>query len=341
MIVPFFIPHAACPHQCVFCDQRRISGERAGPDPGGIAETILRYRAAEGTGDSVEVAFYGGTFTALPPERQRAYLGPVQPLIASGIVRSIRISTRPDAIDGASLDILRRHHVETVEIGAQSLDDEVLRRSGRGHSADHVVRSVERLKQGGFAVGIQLMAGLPGDRPAAFRMTVEGTIGLRPDLVRLYPALVIAGTRLEELYRSGRYAPLSREEAIAWCAEALDSFERKGIPVVRVGLQPTAELERGGTVVAGPYHPAFRQLVDSSRFLEKMLRAMHPGAEPDFLVHPADLGSAVGHRRENLAALSARFGKAATVLPDDRVRKGCVEMARRLPDGGKSTLRRS
>lgn len=326
MIIPFFIPHAGCTHQCVFCDQRRISGTEAGPDPARVAPTIERYHSAARPGVPAEVAFYGGTFTALPIERQRAYLEPVQPFIASGAVRGIRISTRPDAIACDILALLRQHHVTTVEIGAQSLDDAVLRCSGRGHSADDSVRAAAMLREQGFRIGMQLMPGLPADTADTFRQTVRMAVSLGPDIVRLYPALVIQGTPLEARYRSGAYAPLSLQDAITWCAEALDAFEQADIEVIRVGLQSTDTLERPGTVVAGPYHPAFRQLVESSRFLRKMLSAAVPGADATFLVNPRDLSSAIGQQKGNLALLREQLGSTTRILPDPAVRRGTVSM---------------
>jgi len=176
------------------------------------------------------------------------------------------------------------------------------------------------------------MPGLPGDSPGRFRETVQRTVALAPDLVRIYPALVIRGTALEEMYRSGVFAPLSLEDAVAWCTGALNAFDRAGIAVIRVGLQPTSELERQGTVVAGPYHPAFRQLVESERFLVKMRELMQQGAEPVFLVHPDDLSTAIGQQKRNLRSLRSAFGNSAVVLPDQRVPRHSVELAGQGPE---------
>ncbi len=339
MIIPFFIPHAGCPHQCVFCDQKRITGRAAPPDPASIPATIeaclasnrRRSGATHAPHDShsrehpgresagVQVAFYGGSFTALSLETQRVYLEQVQPFIASGAIRGIRLSTRPDAITPGILPFLRELGVTTVELGAQSLDDEVLRRSGRGHGADDAVRALALLKERGFVTGVQLMPGLPGDTAETFEATVGKTIALRPDFVRLYPALVIRNTPLEDLYRDGRYRPLSLDEALSLCAAAVARFEDAGIDVIRVGLQPTEELERPGTIVAGPYHPAFRQLVDSALFLERMRRLARPGEPLVVLVNPADLSPAIGHRRRNVLALRESLGIDAVVLPDPSV----------------------
>jgi histone acetyltransferase (RNA polymerase elongator complex component) len=308
----------------VFCDQRTITGAAGRPDPRSIPGTIRRFLASQTARGPAEVAFFGGTFTALPRGDQQAYLDQVGPFIRSGAVSGIRISTRPDAVSSDILAMLKQRNVTTVELGVQSLDDTVLRLSGRGHTSDDSVRAAELLKREGFSVGMQLMPGLPGDTAERFRETVRRTISLRPDLVRLYPALVIRDTPLEQLYREDRYAPLTLETAVTLCAGALKRFSSEGIAVVRVGLQSTAELERTGAVVAGPYHPAFRQLVESALYLEKMLPLAAGVPAVTFRVHPADLSPAIGHQRRNIATLQEQCGIPVTVLPDPGVPRGMV-----------------
>jgi len=263
MIIPFFIPHSGCPHQCVFCNQKKITGEHNQPFPESIPVKIADYLKTDKKKKPVQVAFYGGTFTALPRETQRRYLAAVQPFIHAGKVESIRVSTRPDCITEEVLSLLVEHRVSTVELGAQSMDDSVLARAGRGHTGADTVSAVALLRKHAFSIGIQLMPGLPGDSRERFFMTVDRTIDLRPDVVRIYPALVIKDTPLEELYNAGRYEPLSLEEAVRWCKVALGRFEQSGIKVIRMGLQPTEELSKPGTIVKGPYHPSFRQLVQA------------------------------------------------------------------------------
>lgn len=264
MIIPFFIPHSGCPHQCVFCNQNKITGEHNQPVPESIPAKIADYLKTDKKKKPVQVAFYGGTFTALPLETQRRYLEAVRPFIEAGKVESIRVSTRPDCITAEVLSLLTEHRVSTVELGAQSMDDSVLARSGRGHTAADTVHAVGLLREHAFSIGLQLMPGLPGDSRERFFMTVDRTIDMRPDVVRIYPALVIKDTPLEELYYAGRYDPLSLEEAVMWCKVALGRFEESGIKVIRMGLQPTEELEKPGTIVTGPYHPSFRQLVQTT-----------------------------------------------------------------------------
>ncbi|MHB8843505.1 MAG: elongator complex protein 3 [Nitrospirota bacterium] len=335
MIIPFFIPHAGCTHQCVFCDQRNITGKQAPPAASSIPSTIsrcLHERAGKGP---AQVAFYGGSFTALPPSLQQAYLEPAQPFIASGAISGIRLSTRPDCINAEVLSLLERYHVRTIELGVQSMDDDVLRLSGRGHTAADTVRAVRLLREHGFLIGLQLMPGLPGDSTGIFQATVGQVIGLKPDFVRIYPALVIRDTPLAAMYNTGRYAPLALDAAVTLCREALDRFEEAGIEVIRIGLQATDELESPGTIVAGPFHPAFRQLVESSRFLIRMGRCLPPGNAPGsitFRVNPADLSPAIGQNRQNIHAIRERHGLDATIVPDPAVPRGAVRTDAACPE---------
>ena len=312
MIIPFFIPHAGCPHQCVFCNQKNITGQSSAIDPTEIQQTLRKHLGTNHSPEPVQAAFYGGSFTALPIDAQRTYLEAVQPFIRSGQVQSIRLSTRPDAIHIENLILLQEHHVSIIELGAQSLDDSVLTLSNRGHTAADTVTSVDMIRTRGFSLGLQLMVGLPGDSPEIFSNTITRTIQLKPDFVRLYPALVIKGTPLESLYTAGRYAPLSLDTAIRLCRDALLRFEDAGIDVIRIGLQPTEELERPGTILAGPFHPAFRQLVVSSIFLERMrellMQRVNVEKEVTFQVHSRELSAAIGLRRSNIDMLEKEFG---------------------------------
>lgn len=330
MIIPFFIPHSGCPHQCIFCNQKNITGQGSPVDLSTIPQTIGEYIKSNSKPGPVHIAFYGGSFTALSREQQETYLKAVHPFILSGHIDSIRLSTRPDCITRENLALLKAYHVTTVELGAQSMDDAVLSLSNRGHTADDTRNGVQLLKEGGFFAGLQLMPGLPGDSPDCFMATVEKIIDLKPDFVRIYPALVIRNTPLAYLYQSGQYRPLTLNNAIALCHKALIRFDQAGIDVIRVGLQPTEELDRPGTVLAGPYHPAFRQLVESSLLLEKMrtvLRNRYPGAGPVvLLVNPRDLSAAIGQRRSNIVHLKKEFG-----LDDIQIKEGNTVLRRREP----------
>ena len=244
-ILPVFVPHEGCPHDCVFCNQRRIAAP-VSPDPGEVRERVC---AARDAGLASEVAFYGGSFTAIPEERQEAFLAAV-----AGTGVSIRISTRPDCVDAAVIDRLLRYHIKTVELGAQSMDESVLRKANRGHSAEDVRRASRLLKDAGLTLILQAMAGLPGDY-GTWRRTAEELAALHPDGVRIYPVVVIRDTVLYEMWQRGIYQPLTVSEGADAAADMLEVFLKHDIPVIRIGLNPTEELS-GGAAVAGAYHPA-------------------------------------------------------------------------------------
>lgn len=312
MIIPIFIPHSGCTHQCVFCDQKNITGQAVPLDPAMVPVKIHEYLDTNASQEPAQAAFFGGTFTALPRELQKAYLSAVRPFITAGQLEGIRLSTRPDCVTSEILVLLKEYHVTIIELGAQSMDDYVLTCSGRGHTAIDTVNAVSLIKSHDFLIGLQLMPGLPGDSSDSFMRTIDTVIGLRPDFIRIYPSLVIKNTPLEDLYASGRYTPLSLDDAVALCREALERFDQAGIEVIRIGLQPTEELERPGTIIAGPYHPAFRQLVESSILLDKMRTVLRANrgmtGQVTFQVNPKDLSAAIGQRRSNIMQLQKEFG---------------------------------
>jgi histone acetyltransferase (RNA polymerase elongator complex component) len=330
MIIPFFIPHSGCPHQCVFCNQKNITGQNGPLDASWLPQKINEYLKTDMSDHPAHIAFYGGSFTALPRDAQESFLEAVLPFIRSGKIRSIRLSTRPDCISREVLDLLSAYHVETIELGAQSMVDRVLIRSGRGHTAADTVNAVQLLKEYNMTVGLQLMPGLPGDSADGFLDTVDKTIALKPDFVRLYPTLVIKGTPLAELYGTGRYTPLTLDDAVSLCRSALLKFEQTDIDVIRVGLQPTKELEKPGTVLAGPYHPAFRQLVESAILLDRMKAALAglqtACSEITLLVNPDDVSFAIGQKRSNIHALLKEFGiRDIRILSDRSTPKRTVQ----------------
>ena len=279
-VIPIFIAHQGCPHRCVFCDQFAITGNtRTEEDPVGPADvrkTIdqwLKHYRGDGR-DEVQAAFYGGSFTGLPIPRQAELLGAVKPYIDDGRVGSIRLSTRPDYLDEAIVALLKANGVAIVELGIQSLDPDVLKRSARGHSAAQSENAVRLLRKNGFMVGVQLMCGLPGDTTATLMATVRKVVDLAPDFVRIYPAVIIRGSGLEKLYRDGGYRAMSLLRAVALAGRMREIFHVHGVKVVRMGLQPSPELAE--KVVAGPYHPAFGELVLSRalfRQARKLLRS--------------------------------------------------------------------
>ena len=266
LIYPVFLSHAGCPFRCVYCNQNLVTqgrfdqGEKAAPPP--PEQTIRELaRQAENRPGRGEIAFYGGTFTALPESSMVRLLDTAASFVSEGCFSGIRFSTRPDRMTPRILELLSKYPVQTVEIGAQSLSDDVLMQSRRGYDAECVRSAVEAVRAGGWSAGVQLMPGLPGDSEERFRSTVAATVSLRPDFVRLYPAVVLQGTVLAEWFQQGCYQPLSLDMAISWCADAYGAFCTAGIGIARMGLHADPELLKAGSIVAGPFHPAFGHLV--------------------------------------------------------------------------------
>ena len=275
-VIPIFISHQGCPQRCIFCDQHSITGRAGLADqpvtPLQVRETIEQWlnRPRREKNGGVQVAFYGGSFTGQSIARQKELLGAVKHYVRYGQVDSIRISTRPDYIDHAAILLLKEYAVSIVELGIQSLDQDVLEESFRGHTVQQSLDAIGLLKEKGFTVGAQIMCGLPGDNTTRSMATVKKIAELAPDFVRIYPVLVIKGSGLEKIYRTGAYKPLSLAKAIAVSCRMKALFDEHGIKVVRMGLQPSEELAQ--KVVAGPYHPSFGELVMSRDLFKKTRR---------------------------------------------------------------------
>lgn len=316
-IIPLFIPHAGCPCACVFCNQKKITGMDTPVTPEEIAETIRDSLPWAGMG--CELAFYGGSFTALPVSTQNALLEAAQPFRARGEVADIRVSTRPDAIDQETVQRLRDHGVTTVELGCQSMDDAVLRQSERGHTAEDIRHASRLLTLEGMPQVLQMMTGLPGDDGSASLETARQLAALHPQGVRIYPTVVLRGTELEKMMCGGTYTPQSVEEAVDLCASLYEIFLKADIPVIRLGLNPTEELS-GGEAVAGAYDPALGERVLSRMYLRRaraLLEERRPGQTAVFSVDPRRVSVMVGQRRENILALEREFGlRDIKVRPD-------------------------
>lgn len=334
MIIPIFIPNQGCPHRCVYCRQEDVTG--AGmrvPDAEEVKNVLdLSVRSPRfASASRREIAFYGGTFTGLSLNAMSALLSAAFPWVNNGSLQSMRVSTRPDALDDDRLSLMRRYGVSTVELGVQSLDDDVLRQTRRGYLSREVEKAVADLRRFGFRVGIQLMPGLPGDSRSRFLGTVKKVVELSPDLVRLYPTVVLKGTALEGWYRRGVYSPLSLDDAVDLCAEACVSFESRGIPVIRIGLLAPDGLVTEGGIVAGPWHPAFGFLVRSAvyhRAIEGLLLSGTPKSLR-IRVNPRDMGLVQGYRKRGIEALARRAGNVLPeIVPDETVprRKPLVEV---------------
>lgn len=301
--VAFFIPHLGCPHRCAFCDQQTVSGrpEPATPEEvkAGLAEAFSRELPSAET----EIAFFGGSFTCLPKEEMSAFLETAYPYVQAGRCAGIRVSTRPDGINGEILAILARYGVTAVELGAQSMDDRVLALNRRGHTAGDVRKSAALLRGypgQPFSVGLQIMTGLYGETKESRELTVKAVLGLKPDTLRIYPTVVLKGTELARLAEEGLYQPPTVEETLPWAADMLDRFGGAGIRVIRVGLHASPLLE--GRIAGGAYHPALRELCEGELFRRQMaaqLEGRLPGPAK-LRVHPRSISKAVGQGKRNL-----------------------------------------
>lgn len=312
-IVPFFIPHVGCPHDCVFCSQGKITGKERPVLPEEVIPIIREYRATfPRNARMVEAAFFGGSFTGIPAPLQTAFLKEAYLAKKEGLIDRIRLSTRPDYIDQEVLERLSEFRVDIIELGVQSMSDEVLKKSARGHSSADVVQASRKIREYGFRLGLQMMVGLPGSRPDTEVQTASGICALKPDFVRIYPTLVIRGTALETMYKKGMYKPPSLEEAVDLCAVLAAMFIRENIAIIRMGLQPTELISEGGEVVAGPFHPSFRQLVDSRLVLRAVKwildqRGMDPEVGIVMETNPKLLSTLKGIGKENIKALEREY----------------------------------
>ncbi len=307
-IIPVFVPHLGCPNDCVFCNQRKISGQLS-PATAQTVETELRAAADKLPENTpAELAFYGGSFTAIPADEQEELLSAASPFLRLGLIDSIRVSTRPDCIDDIALSRLRRFGVSTIELGAQSMDDDVLLRSGRGHTADDTRKAAEKIKAAGFSLMLQMMTGLPGDTPEKSLYTARALAALSPYGVRIYPTVIIRDTALFDMWKAGLYKEHTVKEAVELCARIVPICEEKGIRIIRRGLNPTDDLS-AGEAVAGAYHPALGSLVYSRIYLNKA-RELLKGHEGESLVVGVGKGKTplfIGHKRENILALTREF----------------------------------
>lgn len=331
LIIPVFIPNQGCPHQCIYCNQEKITNQPKTPVSASHVKNRLDQAVRSprfASGKEREVAFYGGSFTSLGIKRMTELLEAVKPYVQQGLFSSIRVSTRPDAIDDERLELMRNLGVSTVELGAQSMDDKVLGLSRRGHTAADTVASVEILKGYDFKVGIQLMPGLPGDSREGFFKTINDVIGLQPDMARLYPAIVIEGTELADWYNHKRYQPLTLEEAVLICGEACIRLEQNGIPVIRIGLMSSPSLLKEGQIIAGPWHNAFGFLVRSDIHL-KGIQDLLPGhgeiSQIGIRAPFREIPLVRGYKNQGIRLIEEKTGaRIIYVKPDDTVPHGRI-----------------
>ncbi len=304
--IALFVPHEGCPNQCVFCNQRSISGSTkklTGDDVDAAVKTAL-----DGCEKiDAQLAFFGGSFTAIERSYMLELLEKAKPYVDSGAIKGgIRVSTRPDAISDEILSILRSYKVTAIELGCQSMNDGVLSACKRGHTARHVEKACALIKSYGFELGVQMMTGLPGDTDETCLQTAQKLIFLKPDTVRIYPTVVLENTPLETLYRQGLYTPQTLEQTVVLCAKLLKMFDEANVRVIRLGLHSGGGVEEG--YVAGVYHPAFRQLCEAEiyrREFEKLI-GESKNTHVYFSVAKGKTSSAVGHKRANVIWFAQR-----------------------------------
>ncbi|MHB1392006.1 MAG: elongator complex protein 3 [Clostridia bacterium] len=341
-IIPIFVPHKGCPHDCIFCNQKKITGQL-----GEVTAAEVRYKIEEYLttipldGSLIEVAFYGGSFTAIPLGYQKELLKAAFSYVENGRITNIRVSTRPDCIDAEISENLKKYGVDIVELGVQSMDEAVLKLCNRGHSSEDVIEAVRILKEYGFTVGVQMMVGLPGDTEEKALRTVEELIKLKPDIARIYPALVIKNTYMEEMYLRGDYQPLSLEAAVLESKKLLILFEGNGVNVIRIGLQPTENILLGKDVVAGPFHPSMRHLVESLVYRDMIIYLLGNMADNlhnvTIMVNPGNISELVGHKKSNINFIKENFSIDKLEIVQDN----CVEADTIVLTGGEKSIKMS
>lgn len=300
--ISVFVPHIGCPNKCSFCDQRHITGVRIAPVLEDVIRAVETAKSSRGyDGKNTEIAFFGGSFTAINRNYMLSLLEVANRFVEAGDVRGIRISTRPDAIDNDMLTLLKSYGVTSIELGAQSMDDGVLLKNNRGHTAADVENASKLIKKHGFSLGLQMMTGLYGDTDKKTVKTAEKIIELAPDTVRIYPTIVLKGTDLAALYADGHYKPQTLEEAVSICSKLLPMFESADIKVIRLGLH-SIDMK---AYVAGPWHPAFSELCLSNIFFNKALKLLKEKGSYNLFVSPENISKMTGQKKENIIKLNS------------------------------------
>lgn len=273
-IIPIFIPHRGCPNDCVFCNQRRITSKLVSPTEDEVRDTIDSWLTTLDDVANVHIAFYGGSFTAIPMDEQQKYLKIAHEYKTAGAVSEIHLSTRPDCIDNEILENLKKYGVDLIELGCQSFDDEVLESSRRGHSTEDIYKACSLIKSKGFKLGIQLMVGLPKSTRESDVLSAHKAAEIMPDVARIYPTIVIEDTELLDMVKSGEYTPLTIDEATSRSKEMLKVLNSSGVNVIRIGLKASDLISGDGKLTGTTFHPAFRQLVEGSLARESIEEQM-------------------------------------------------------------------
>jgi histone acetyltransferase (RNA polymerase elongator complex component) len=321
-IIPIFLPQDKCPYDCIFCNQGIAVGEIRQLTCGDICGIINTALATIPEGSNVQAGFYGGSFTNLPFELQKEYLEAVSPFIKTNRINGIRISTRPDSLDEMTVSILKQYGVITIELGAQILDDEILTSIKRGHTSTDVRNAVRILHDNGLNVGLQLMVGLPGEDKARRDKSFNDVLSIKPDFLRIHPTLVLKGSELEKIYNIGDYVPLSIEEAIVICSDLVIRAESSGIPVIRIGLQSSCSLQETGSILAGPWHPSFGQMVRGEIYYHLFLKGMRELNEETgklrIEVQCSDPETMKGQGNGNLKKIIVRYPDLALIIKKNK-----------------------
>ncbi|MBS7298341.1 MAG: radical SAM protein [Eubacteriales bacterium] len=320
--IPIFVPHYGCPFDCVFCNQKHITGEEEIPCGARTTNIIREYLETLPEKDrQIEAAFFGGSFTAVDESLQLELLQAAYEFVKNGEIDGIRLSTRPDFIDEKIMERLVKYGVTTVELGVQSMNDNVLTASGRGHTAGVVEKAVGIIREYPVKLGLQMMTGLPEDTDERSIETANRIIALKPDFVRIYPTLVIRDTKLCSMYESGDYKPQSLDSAVVLAAKLMEMFKSNNIAVIRAGLAATDEISPGGALVAGPYHSAFGELAEGEVFYNKIQAELDDRKTAEIAINPKDISKAVGNCRRNIKRFE-ESGCKVIFVQDDKVPQG-------------------
>ena len=332
-IIPIFVPHLGCPNDCIFCNQKSISGQKnemTKEKADIIIKNYLKSINEQKEDAQIEIAFFGGSFTAIPEEKQEELLKVAYEYVKNGSVESIRISTRPDSINKPILKRLKKYGVKTIELGVQSANNYILNRINRGHTFEDVKKASKMIRWNGFKLGHQMMVGLPESTRLDEINTAKQLIKLKPKMVRIYPTLVIKNTKLEKEYEEGIYKPLSVVQTVEICKDLVRMFVDKKIDVIRIGLQTTDEISdpnnKNSEVVAGPYHPALRQLVETAMWYDaivgKIKKLNVKVKEVEVTVNPIDVNNVIGHKKENVLKLKDTYDVDLILKQDKKVKQG-------------------
>ena len=334
-IIPIFVPHLGCPNNCTFCNQKKISGQIKMVTAKDVDDTIKYYlKNFKDNHKYVEVAFFGGSFTAIEKEKQIELLEAVQKYIKEKLVNSIRISTRPDCIDKEILKRMKKYHVKTVELGVQSTNNYILEKCKRGHTGEDVRKASKLIRTHGFILGHQMMIGLPESTKQDEINTAKELIKLRPKIVRIYPVLVIKDTELAEEYEKGEYTPLTVGQAVERCKDIVALFNKNKINIIRIGLQNTEEItdpsSEKSSVVAGPYHPAFRQLVESSMWYDSIVNRIKKVnakvKKVKIIANDININNIIGHKKENILKLKDVYDVDVVIEKSEEIKPGKFRM---------------